>query len=63
MVGGFDIFGSNTLLIKKFELPPHYEITLKITMFKIDSWDNESFFVFVDGVNVISRSFAFDEGS
>lgn len=50
MIGGFGVFGKNSALVKHFRLPPHYEMKLKLNLFKIDSWDKERFFISVDGV-------------
>lgn len=43
MVGGYHVFGAQSALIKKFEMPPHYEMRIRLKFFKIDSWDNEQF--------------------
>ena len=40
MFGGFGNFGKTAKVSKKFELPPHYRLKIKLTYFKIDSWDN-----------------------
>lgn len=52
MVGGFDILGATASASKEFEIPPHKRLRLMMTIYKIDSWDNEWMFVKVDGVDV-----------
>lgn len=43
MVGGFNVFGARSGLVKQFNLPTHYQMRLRMKIFKIDSWDNEHF--------------------
>lgn len=32
-------------------LPPHYEAVISMKIYKIDSWNTDSFFVMVDGTS------------
>lgn len=48
MFGGFNKFGARAVASKIFELPSHSLINLKLQFWKIDSWDNEEGYVFVD---------------
>ena len=41
MFGGFGVFGKGAAVSKKFTLPPHYRLKIKMAFVKIDSWDNE----------------------
>lgn len=59
MVGGFNVLGKNSAIVKSFTMPAHYKMTLRIKFFKIDSWDNETFQIFVDGVNVFTKQFVY----
>lgn len=50
LVGGFGILGSGSSLVKEFALPPHSSVTVRFELYKIDSWDQEDFYVLIDGV-------------
>ncbi len=53
LVGGDDAFGRGTVIKKTFSnLPTHYRINIRVTVWMIQSWDREKFFVQVDGKNV-----------
>ncbi|CAK64683.1 unnamed protein product (macronuclear) [Paramecium tetraurelia] len=62
MFGGFNKFGAKAVASKVFELPPHSLINLKLQFWKIDSWDNEEGYIFVDDQLVWSRKFQYNEG-
>lgn len=49
MFGGYNVFGVGSSAILNVDLNPHYEITIALNFFKLDSWDNEVFLLFVDG--------------
>jgi len=49
MVGGFNIFGVGATAEKKFTIPSHKKLRLQMTIFKIDSWDDEWMMIKVDG--------------
>lgn len=63
MFGGFNIFGQFTSIVKVIQLPAHYLVRLQVRFYKIDSWDNESFFIYLDGVEMYSRALGGGEGS
>ncbi len=53
LVGGHNSFGVRATMTKTYKnLPSHYRLSIKAQLFQISSWDNESFFVLVDGVRV-----------
>ncbi|CAD8071148.1 unnamed protein product [Paramecium sonneborni] len=62
MFGGFRVFGSRTTVSKVFQLPPHSLINIKVQFWKIDSWDNEEAYIFVDDQLAWSRKFQVNEG-
>lgn len=42
--------GSGYFTSKKlFNIPPHFKIKVKVKVFKIDSWNYESLYLYVDG--------------
>lgn len=45
------------------DLPPHYSVTIKFKLFKIDSWNGQSLFVMVDGVSVRIITFNANSGT
>lgn len=47
--GGLGAFGNLASIVKLIALPPHYYVRVKFTFYKIDSWDNESFYLYLDG--------------
>ena len=55
VVGGFNSLGAGATASKKFLLPLHKRIRLIVTMYKIDSWDNEWLIIKFDGVEVWKR--------
>lgn len=61
MFGGFNNFGKNAKLIKKLDLPPHYRIKIKLTYFKIDSWDGHEGWISVEGERIWKRAFGYNE--
>ncbi|KAM3137913.1 hypothetical protein pb186bvf_009994 [Paramecium bursaria] len=52
LVGGFDILGKGASAEKKFNIPAHKKIKLSITLYKLDSWDDEWMYIRIDGVEV-----------
>jgi hypothetical protein len=49
LLGGYKVFGKGSSIVKYITLPPHYEVSIKFKLYKIDSWDNEKFLLYVDG--------------
>lgn len=63
LLGGYNILGAGSALVKQISVPPHQDISMRFEFFKIDSWDNEVFFVYVDGTPVYNSSFAYNLGT
>jgi len=63
MFGGFGFFGAGVSVLKMFTLPPHYAIRVTFTFFKIDSWDNEMFAVYIDGRESFMQRFFGSDGA
>ncbi|CAK93053.1 unnamed protein product (macronuclear) [Paramecium tetraurelia] len=61
LYGGYNLFGANTILSKLFSLPPHYKINLTFEFWKIDSWDAEYVYMFVDDKS-FTKVYQFWEG-
>lgn len=59
MIGGFNILGAKSALVKSIPLPPHYKMRIRVQFWKIDSWDGESFIIYVDGVNVYQKAYSY----
>ena len=63
MLGGFNMFGKGTILTKFITLPPHYLVRVNFNMFKINSWGDEDFVVYLDGDLVYRSTFNTGTGS
>jgi hypothetical protein len=51
IVGGFNAFGIKATLSKNYAgLPAHTRVRISFTLYSVDSWDNEFFQVFIDGI-------------
>jgi hypothetical protein len=59
LVGGFNIFGVRASATKTFDVPRHKRVRLMVQLWKIDSWDNEWFFVQVDGMKIYNQRLGF----
>lgn len=53
--------GSAAVLYR--DLQPHYSVTIRMTVYKIDSWDGEKFLVYVDGKVMAESSFSYSQGT
>lgn len=53
--GGYRVFGNKSSAVLYLELPPHWMVRVKFTLYKIDSWDNEHFLVYVDGKEMFAK--------
>ena len=49
ILGGYDKAGKNTYFERLIKFPVHKKVTIAFTIFALDSWDNEFFFVYADG--------------
>jgi len=61
MFGGFGNFGKAARVSKKIDLPPHYRIKIKMTYFKLDSWDGHEGWLAVEGERIWKRAFGVAE--
>ncbi|CAD8189874.1 unnamed protein product [Paramecium octaurelia] len=52
IVGGYGILGVGATAEKLFILPPHTQLRLEVTLYKIDSWDGENIIIEVDSQDV-----------
>lgn len=58
LFGGYENVGQGSVLSRVFtNLAPHYRVMLKFAFWKIDFWDNDAFFVNVDGKQVFEKAF------
>lgn len=57
IVGGYGKAGSGVYYTKDIAMPEHSRVTVSLTAFAIDSWDNESFIIKADGKEVNRKSF------
>ncbi|CAD8105868.1 unnamed protein product [Paramecium primaurelia] len=63
LFGGFGKLGRKANLWKRFtNLPPHFQVKVKVQMWKIDSWDNELFLMEIDDQEKFRQAFAYNEG-
>jgi hypothetical protein len=64
LFGGYGVFGRYATISKTFTgLPPHYAIQVSFILMKIDSWDNEQFFLYVDGTIASQKQYMYDQGT
>ena len=55
-LGGYGAFGAGSSTSKNFEiLFPHTEYSLTFDFIRIDSWDNESAYAYIDGAQIWSK--------
>lgn len=57
LVGGFKSLGAGATATKKFSIPSHKKLRLIVTMYKIDSWDNEWLIIKFDGLEIWKRQY------
>jgi len=64
VLGGYGTTGAGKWLEKTYDLStmPHDELRVSLDLLKLDSWDDESGSVMVDGKEVWARAFARHEG-
>ncbi|CAD8120114.1 unnamed protein product [Paramecium sonneborni] len=55
--GGYNNFGSKTILSKQFIMKPHFKVRIQVQWVKIDSWDNEQGQMLVDGTVVWKNNY------
>ncbi|CAD8215300.1 unnamed protein product [Paramecium octaurelia] len=61
LFGGYNTFAINTLITYNSSLPPHYKIKISFKFWKIDSWNDEWLYIFIDD-QIIQQKFAMREG-
>ncbi|CAD8095968.1 unnamed protein product [Paramecium primaurelia] len=57
LLGGFPLLGKDASIALTFDLPKHKKIRVKLEFWKFDTWDNEWFIVFADGIQVYQVQF------
>ncbi|CAD8119230.1 unnamed protein product [Paramecium primaurelia] len=57
LFGGYEVFGNNTMITKLISLPPHYAIMITVEFWKMDSWDDEYFYIYVDQQLIFSKMY------
>lgn len=60
-LGGFNVFGSGTVLTRKFALPPHKRVRIVFEAWKIDDWYGDNYVVKADGVTIFEKQFGWSE--
>ncbi|CAK92089.1 unnamed protein product (macronuclear) [Paramecium tetraurelia] len=50
LFGGNNAFGHRTSATKLFQLPPHHTVSITLEFWKIDTWDDEKFFIYLDQI-------------
>ncbi|CAD8189326.1 unnamed protein product [Paramecium pentaurelia] len=63
LFGDFSAFGRRVSASKTFELPPHSSINLQVQFWKIDSWDSEYGYIFVDYQIAWQKKYNYYDGS
>lgn len=55
MVGGLNMFGKDAVgELKEVGIPDHGKLRIKMTLYLVASWDNETFRMSVNEVDVLS---------
>lgn len=57
LFGGFRVLGNGSSAVLYLDLPPHFMVRVKFTLYKIDSWDNELFLGYADGDQKHSKAY------
>ncbi|CAD8130979.1 unnamed protein product [Paramecium sonneborni] len=61
LFGGYNAFGTNTIVSKQFNMPPHYKINITFEFWKIDCWDTEFAYIITEDT-FWSRSYTCTQG-
>lgn len=59
LVGGYNKFGAKATATREFKVPPHGKLRVQVVFYKIDSWDNEWFYLTVDNKRVFEKQIGF----
>ncbi|WP_259366766.1 PEP-CTERM sorting domain-containing protein [Colwellia sp. BRX8-7] len=64
VLGGFNLFGAGAFAQKTFTLSGNQtSVNVNLDFWKGDSWDGESFFVYVNGNLLFSQSYVYHQGT
>ena len=64
VLGGFNLFGQGAIAEKTFTLSGNQtSVDINLDFWKGDSWDGESFFVYVDGNLLFNQSYIYHQGT
>ncbi|CAD8116402.1 unnamed protein product [Paramecium sonneborni] len=62
LFGGYNAFGMNTIVLKQFNLPPHYQINITLEFWKIDCWDYDTAYIITENTQW-SKSYTCKQGN
>ncbi|CAK58875.1 unnamed protein product (macronuclear) [Paramecium tetraurelia] len=57
LLGGYDGFGKGASATMFIQLPPHHTIQITLEFWKIDTWDSEIFFIYLDQVSAFQQAY------
>ncbi|CAD8089306.1 unnamed protein product [Paramecium primaurelia] len=60
LFGGYGAFAEQTSATKLFQLPPHHTVLITLEFWKIDSWDNQIFFIYLDEILGFQNNYGLD---
>lgn len=58
ILGGYNILSTENITKSFASLPSHTSVIIQFDFFKIDSWDDEYFYLYVDTNQILSRQYA-----
>jgi len=62
MLGGYGVFGRGAYVERTFEqLPPHSALRIQLTFTRVDAWGDGQAQMFVDGHQIVAKSFSYLE--
>ncbi|CAD8127669.1 unnamed protein product [Paramecium sonneborni] len=63
IIGGYTKFGYKQAAMKFLQLPPHYRVKIELTLYIIDSWNNNEYFqVYIDQDLVYNVEYFTEQG-
>ncbi|CAD8095617.1 unnamed protein product [Paramecium sonneborni] len=60
LFGGYNAFAKGTSVTKLFQLPPHHTVQITLEFWKLDSWNGESFFIYLDQILGFQENYGFE---
>ncbi|CAD8166151.1 unnamed protein product [Paramecium pentaurelia] len=64
LFGGYQNFDNNQFIAKTFELPPHYQVAIKFSFWRIDQWDDHDHFsIYQDNVQIHNDQYSNHDSS